>query len=50
MSDLLYFIAAVLIIGWLVGVFVFSLTGIIHLLLVFAIISVLMRIIRGKRL
>jgi hypothetical protein len=49
MSDLLYLIAVILIIGWLIGFFVFSLTGLIHLLLVFAIISILMRLIRGRK-
>jgi hypothetical protein len=36
------------VIGWLLGFFVFSLTGIIHLLLVFAIIAILFRLIRGR--
>ena len=50
MSNLLYIIAVIMIIGWLVGVFVYSLTGLIHLLIVFAIISVLLRLIRGKNI
>lgn len=50
MSDLLYLISIILLIGWAIGVFAFSLTGFIHLLLVIAIISILLRVIRGKRL
>ncbi|MBK6731806.1 MAG: lmo0937 family membrane protein [Bacteroidetes bacterium] len=48
MSGLLYFIALILIIGWAIGVFAYSLTGIIHILLVFAVIAVLFRLIRGS--
>ena len=47
MSGLLYIIAIILLIGWLLGFFVFSLEGFIHILLVFAIIAVLFRLIRG---
>ncbi|XZF14262.1 lmo0937 family membrane protein [Chitinophagaceae bacterium MMS25-I14] len=46
MRSLLYIIAVILIIGWLLGVFVYSATGLIHLLLVFAIISLLIGFIR----
>lgn len=46
MRSLLYFIAIILIIGWLLGVFVYSATGLIHLLIVIAIISLLLGIIR----
>jgi hypothetical protein len=48
MNDLLYVIAVILIIGWLLGAFVFSVGSIIHLLLVVAIIAVLLRLIRGR--
>jgi hypothetical protein len=48
MSDLLYIIAIILIIGWLLGAFVFSLGNLIHLLLVFAVIAILLRLIRGR--
>ncbi|RIW15561.1 lmo0937 family membrane protein [Algoriphagus lacus] len=47
-SSLLYLIAVVLILGWLIGVFVYSLSGLIHLLLVLAVISILLRIIGGR--
>jgi uncharacterized membrane protein len=46
MNSLLYIIAVILIIGWALGVFVYSSTGIIHILLVIAIIAVLLGIIR----
>ena len=48
MSGLLYIIAIILLIGWLLGFFIFSLSGFIHLLLVFAIIAVLFRLIKGR--
>jgi len=47
MRSILYIIAVVLIIGWLLGFFVFSLGYLIHVLLVFAVISILVSIIRG---
>ena len=46
MNSLLYVIAVILIIGWALGVFVYSATGIIHLLIVIAIISLLVGVIR----
>lgn len=47
MGSLLYIIAVLLIIGWAVGFFAFHAGGIIHILLVIAIIAVLLRVIRG---
>lgn len=49
MNSLLYLIAIVLIIGWLLGVFVYSVGGLIHILLVLAVISILLRLIGGAR-
>ena len=46
MRSILYIIAVILVIGWLLGVFVYSAKGLIHILLVLAIISVLIGIIR----
>ncbi len=46
---MLYLIAVILIIGWLLGFFVFSAGGLIHVLLVIAIIAILLRLIRGDR-
>lgn len=48
MSNLLFIIAVVLIILWAVGYFAFSVGGIIHVLLVIAIIAILLRLIRGR--
>ncbi|SFU12916.1 hypothetical protein SAMN04489724_4167 [Algoriphagus locisalis] len=48
MSSLLYFIAVILLIGWLVGVFAYSVGGLIHILLVLAIIAVIFRLISGR--
>jgi hypothetical protein len=46
MRSLLYIIAVILIIGWAIGVFAYSATGIIHVLLVIAIIALLLGVIR----
>jgi hypothetical protein len=49
MSSLLYIIAVVLVIAWAIGFFAYSAGGIIHILLVIAIIAILFRIIQGKK-
>lgn len=46
MRSILYLFAVILIIGWLIGVFAYSVSGIIHVLLVLAIISLLLGLIR----
>jgi hypothetical protein len=46
MNNILYIIAVILILGWLLGVFYFSATGLIHILIVVAIIALLLGIIR----
>ena len=48
MRSILYIIAVILIIGWLLGVFVYSVSGLIHILLVLAIISLLLAVIGGR--
>ena len=48
MRGILYIIAIILVIGWLLGVFVYSAKGLIHVLLVLAIISILIGLIRGR--
>ena len=50
MKDLLYIIAVILIIGWLVGYFAFNAGGIIHVLLVIAVIAILIRVIQGRKI
>jgi hypothetical protein len=50
MGNLLYLIAVVLIVFWLLGYFVYPMGGdIIHILLVIAIIAILFRVIKGSR-
>jgi hypothetical protein len=49
MNNLLYIIAVILLIGWVLGAFVFTLGKLVHILLVLAIIAILVRIIRGDR-
>jgi hypothetical protein len=48
MSNLLYIIAVILIIGWAVGFLGFHSGGLIHILLVIALIAVILRVIQGK--
>ena len=50
MGNILYLIAVVLIIGWLVGFIGYSAGGLIHVLLVIAVIAILLRIISGKKI
>jgi len=47
MGSLLYLIAVILVIAWAIGFWGYHATGLIHILLVIAIISVLLRVIRG---
>ena len=47
MGNLLYIIAVILIIAWLIGYLGLHVGGLIHVLLVIAIIAVILRIIRG---
>ena len=49
MGNLLYIIAVILVIGWLIGFVGYGTGGITHILLVIAIIAVLVRIIQGRR-
>lgn len=49
MGNLLNIIIAVLIIAWLVGFVGYNAGGLIHLLLVIAVIVILVRIIQGRR-
>ncbi len=49
MGNLLYVIAVVLIIAWAIGFIGYSAGGIIHILLVIALIAIVFRIIQGKK-
>ena len=48
MGNLLYVIAVILVIGWAIGFIGFHVGGIIHILLVIALISVILRVIQGR--
>jgi hypothetical protein len=50
MGNLLYIIAVVLVIAWLIGFLGYNAGGIIHILLVIAVVAVLLRIIQGRKL
>ncbi len=50
MKDLLYIIAVILVIAWAIGFFGFSAGGLIHVLLVIAVIAILVKIIQGRRI
>jgi len=50
MGNLLYVVAVVLVIAWAVGFLGLHAGGLIHILLVIAIIAVLVRVIQGRRI
>jgi hypothetical protein len=50
MGNLLYLIAVILIIGWAIGFIGFHAGGLIHILLVIAIIAVILRVIQGGKI
>ena len=50
MSNLLYTVAVILVIFWAIGFFGFAAGGIIHVLLVIAVIAIILRLIQGRRL
>jgi Family of unknown function (DUF5670) len=50
MNNLLTLVAVILLIGWAIGLFVYSAGAIIHVLLVIAIIAILLRVIQGRNI
>lgn len=50
MGNLLYFIAVILLIAWAIGFVGYNAGGIIHILLVIAIIAVIIKLIQGKKI
>lgn len=46
---MLYLIIAVLLIAWLLGFFVFSAGGLIHILLIVLVIVILYKLFRGRK-
>ena len=49
MGNLLYIIAVILVLGWLIGFIGYNIGGLIHILLVIALVVVLLRIIQGRK-
>lgn len=50
MGNLLYVVAVILIIAWAIGFIGYGTGGIIHILLVIALIAVIFRVIEGRRI
>ncbi|WP_319478831.1 lmo0937 family membrane protein [uncultured Draconibacterium sp.] len=50
MGNLLYIIAVILIIAWAIGFVGYNVGGLIHILLVIAVIAIIVRIIQGRRI
>ena len=48
MRNLLYVVAVILFIGWLIGFFIYNADGVVHILLVMALYTVVLRVIHGK--
>jgi len=49
MKDLIWLIVVILVIGWLVGFFAFpDLGGIVHILIVLAVILIIYKLITGR--
>ncbi len=49
MGNLLYLLAVILIISWAIGFFAFAAGGIIHALLVIAVIIIILKIVQGNK-
>lgn len=49
MGNLLYLVAVILLIAWAIGFIGYNAGGIIHILLVIAIIAVILRVIQGRK-
>jgi hypothetical protein len=49
MGNLLYIVAVILIIAWAIGFIGYSMGGVIHILLVIAVIAIILRLIQGRR-
>ncbi len=49
MGNLLYVVAVILIIAWAIGFIGYSAGGIIHVLLVIAVIAIVVRLLQGRK-
>ena len=50
MGNLLYIIAVILVISWAIGFLGYNAGGIIHILLVIAVVAVILRVIQGGKI
>ena len=50
MGNLLYAVAVILVIAWAIGFLGYQAGGIIHILLVIAVIAIILRIIQGRKI
>jgi hypothetical protein len=50
MGNLLYIIAVILIIAWAIGFIGYSAGGLIHVLLVIAVIAIIFKLLSGRRI
>lgn len=50
MGNLLYIVAVVLVIFWAIGFLGYHAGGIIHILLVIAVIAIILRVIQGNKI
>ena len=50
MGNLLYIVAVILIIAWAIGFIGYNVGGLIHILLVIAVIAIILRLIQGRRI
>jgi len=50
MGNLLYIIAIILIIAWAIGFVGYNAGGIIHILLIIAVIAIILRVIQGRKI
>jgi len=50
MGNLLYVVAVILIIAWAIGFIGYSMGGVIHILLVIAVIAIILRVIQGRKI
>jgi len=48
MKGIFYLIAFLLLAGWAVSVFIYSLAGLIHILLVLAVIAIIYQLVRNR--
>ncbi|CAN5893781.1 hypothetical protein BH11BAC7_BH11BAC7_11150 [soil metagenome] len=50
MGNLLYVVAVILIIAWAIGFIGYGTGGLLHILLVIALIAIILRIIQGRKI